>query len=138
MTRLQQIHNALAQIVNTHTHDHLMALCPGLPWWAGTRRNIHPLTPILIIRHPLSTSSIYYDLSNSWFNLLLNSPFPQPLSRFSLVCLLVRNLCFILHTFLLLITHAHTITTCFAVVPRLRHLFLISLSAHYLEICLLP
>ena len=24
-------------------------------------QNIHPLTPILITRHPLSTSSIYYD-----------------------------------------------------------------------------
>ena len=36
-----------------------MAFCPGLPGWASTRRNIHPLTPILIINHPLSTSSIY-------------------------------------------------------------------------------
>jgi len=35
-------------------------LCLGLPGWAGTRRNIHPLTPILIINHPLSVSSIYY------------------------------------------------------------------------------
>jgi len=26
---------------------------PGLPGLAGTRRNIHPLTPILIIRRPL-------------------------------------------------------------------------------------
>jgi len=26
-----------------------MALCLGQPGWAGTRRNIHPLTPILII-----------------------------------------------------------------------------------------
>jgi len=31
-----------------HTHNRLMALCPGLPGWAGTRRNIHPLIPILI------------------------------------------------------------------------------------------
>ena len=29
---------------------------------AGTRRNIHPLTPILIIGHLLSTSSIYYTI----------------------------------------------------------------------------
>ena len=29
---------------NTHTHTQT-ALCPGLPVWAGTRRNIHPLTP---------------------------------------------------------------------------------------------
>jgi len=36
------------------------ALCPGLPGWAGTRRNIHPPT-ILIIIQSLSASSIYYD-----------------------------------------------------------------------------
>ena len=27
----------------------------------GTRRNIHPLTAIMVINHPLSASSIYYD-----------------------------------------------------------------------------
>jgi len=43
-----------------HTHC-VTTLYPGLPGWSGTRRNIHPLTPVLIIRHPLSTSSIYYD-----------------------------------------------------------------------------
>jgi len=32
---------------HTHTHNRLTALCPGLPGWAGTRRNIHPLTSIL-------------------------------------------------------------------------------------------
>jgi len=36
-----------------------------------------------------------------------------------------------------ILQHAHIITTCFAVVPRICHLFLISVSAHYLEICLL-
>ena len=35
----------------THRHNRLMALCPGLPGWASTRRNIHPLTPFLIFRH---------------------------------------------------------------------------------------
>ena len=44
----------------TYTHC-LTAVCLGLPGLASTRRNIYPLTPILIIRHPLSTSSIYYD-----------------------------------------------------------------------------
>ena len=29
------------------THSRLTAICSGLPGWAGTRRNIHPLTPIL-------------------------------------------------------------------------------------------
>ena len=37
---------------HTHTHDRFTALCPGLPGWAGTRRNIHPLTPVLLINHP--------------------------------------------------------------------------------------
>ena len=31
----------------------LTTLCPGLPGWAGTGRNTDPLTPILIIKHPL-------------------------------------------------------------------------------------
>ena len=39
---------------HTHTHNRLTALCPGLPGWASTRRNIHPLTSILIIRHPIN------------------------------------------------------------------------------------
>jgi len=29
-----------------HTHNSLMALCPGLPRWAGTRRDLHALTPM--------------------------------------------------------------------------------------------
>jgi len=44
----------------THTHNRLTALCPGLPRWACTRRNIHALISIVIIKHPLPTSSIYY------------------------------------------------------------------------------
>jgi len=49
--------------VATHTHAHTQpfydsAFCPGQPGWAGTRRNIHPLTPIVVINRPLSTSSI--------------------------------------------------------------------------------
>ena len=30
---------------DTHTHSRFTALCPGLPGWAVTRRDIHPLTP---------------------------------------------------------------------------------------------
>jgi len=48
-------------ITTTIYYNRFTALCPGLPGWAGTRRNIHPLTPIQIINHPLSASSIYYD-----------------------------------------------------------------------------
>jgi len=50
----------------THTHSHttilqLSEFCPGQHGWAGTRRNIHSLTPIVVISHPLSSSSIQYD-----------------------------------------------------------------------------
>jgi len=39
---------------------------------------------------------------------------------------------------LLFAAHAHTIATCFAVVSVLYHLFLVFLSAPYLQLCLLP
>jgi len=47
---------------HTHTHTHTSVLrlcwfCPGQPGWASTRRNIHPLTPIVVINRPLSASS---------------------------------------------------------------------------------
>ena len=70
--------------------------------------------------------------------------FAQPLSMSSLVYLLVwsppphmlyissPNQC------LLFATHDHTIATCFAVVPRLYHLFLYFLSTPYLKPYLLP
>ena len=44
-----------------HTHSRLTALCQGLPESAATSRNVHPLTPIPIVKRPLSTCSIYYD-----------------------------------------------------------------------------
>jgi len=60
---------------HTHTHTTILPLyrfCPGQPGWAATSRNIHPLTPIVVINRPLSASSIY----------------SQSLSKFSLVYLL--------------------------------------------------
>jgi len=74
---------------------------------------------------------------------VLDNVFAQTLSMSSLVYLLVcspsphipyissPNQC------LLFATHAHTIATCFAVVPRLYHLFLVFLWTSYLELCLL-
>jgi len=44
-----------------NNNNYFTTLCLGPPEWAGTRRNIHPLTPILIINHLLSVSSIYYN-----------------------------------------------------------------------------
>ena len=129
---------------NTQHTQLLMALCPGLSRWASTIRNTHLLTPILIIRQPLSTFSIYYDPQHPPYSIyVLDSPFPQPLSSSSLVFLLVWDP--LLQTAYisspnhnLFAVHAHTITACFAVVPMLCHLFLISILASYLEICLLP
>jgi len=63
-----------------------------------------------------------------------DSLFPQSLSKFSLVYLLTWH--HQLHTqyisshnhCLLFSAHAHTIATCFSVVPRLCHLILVSLN----------
>ena len=65
---------------------------------------------------------------------VLDSPFPQPLSRSSLVFLLVWDP--LLHTLYIsspnhhirFATHAYTNAACFAVVPVLCYLFLIFLS----------
>jgi len=64
---------------HTHTHNHLRlsGFCPGQP---GTRRNIHPLTPIMVINRSLSVSSIYYD---PWHPLCSIS---QPGSLFHNLC----------------------------------------------------
>jgi len=49
----------------SHTYTTVLRLygfCPGQSKWAGNRRNIHPLRPIVVINRPSSDSSIYYDL----------------------------------------------------------------------------
>ena len=94
----------------------------------------------MIIRHTSSTSSIYYDPPCSIC--MLDSPFPQPLSRSSLVFLYVLDP--LLHTpcisspnhHLLFAAHAHTITGCSAVIPMLCYLFLTPPLSSCLEICL--
>ena len=45
---------------NNNNNDRFTALCPGLLGWAGTRRNSHPPT-LLIIIQSLSAFSIYHD-----------------------------------------------------------------------------
>jgi len=101
----------------------------------GTRRNIHPLIPIVVINRALSASSIYYDPSLPYRSIYVpDSVFPQSISKFSLVYLLAWHPP--LHTpyisspnrCLLFEAHAHTIATCFAVVPNLCHLILVSLN----------
>jgi len=109
-----------------------MALCPGILGWAGTRRNMHPLTPILLISHPLSASSIatVYSILLAQF-VCLTVCFAQPLSKSSLVYFLIWNppLCtpYISSPShcLPFAMHAHTIAVCFAVVARLYPLFVV-------------
>jgi len=125
----------------TSTILQLSGFCPGQPEWDGTRRNIYPFTPIVVINHPLSASSIYYNPRHPPCSIYMpNSLFPRSLSKFCLVYLMAWHTP--LHTpyisshsdCLLVATHAHTIATCSAVVPRLCHLILVSLSTLYLEL----
>jgi len=53
-------------IYTHHHHTHTQpffgsGFCPGQPGWAGTWKNIHTLTLIVVINNPLSAPSIYYD-----------------------------------------------------------------------------
>jgi len=101
----------------TFTHSHLM--------WSSV---IPYLLPPSVTIHGIL--SVY----------LPDSVFPQSLFKFSLVYLLAWHPQ--LHTpyvsssnhCLLFAAHAQTIATCFAVVPRLCHLILVSLSIIYLEL----
>jgi len=117
---------------------HFTALCPGLPGWASTRRNIHPPTypdyqPIFI------NFLIYHDPQHPPCYVLDNlfahfSPSPYPIWFTS--CSGALHL--ILHTFL------HPISVFFLQhmpiplkdvllqYPSLTHLFLVSLSTLYL------
>jgi len=112
----------------THTHTHttvlwLSGFCPVQPGWAGTRRNIHPLTPIVVISYLLPPFITIHGILPVQFTCL--TVFFHNLSpSFTNHCLLFR-------------AHAHTIATLFAVVLRLCHLLLVSLSTHYLELYLL-
>jgi len=88
---------------------------------------------MLIINHHLSASSTHYDRQHPLYSIyVLDSLFTQPLSKSSLVTTSQSDtLHFILYTSshkhcLLFAMHVHTITTCFAVLPRLRHLILVS------------
>ena len=84
---------------------------------------------------------IIWSMASSLFNLRAYL-FPQSLSKFSLGYLLAWHSP--LHTpyisspnhCLIFAAYAHTIATCFAIIPRLCHLVLVSLSTLYLELYL--
>jgi len=86
------LHDVTLLIKHTQTHTIVLWLygfCTGQPGWAGTRRNIRPLTPIVVINRPLSASSIQHDPRHPPCSTHVpDSLFPQSLSKFSLVYLL--------------------------------------------------
>jgi len=69
-----------------HHHHRFIAFCLGLPGWAGTRRNIHQLTPTI---HDRESSFICFlhllqSIASSLFNLhpwqsFLHNLYPSPL-----------------------------------------------------------
>jgi len=97
-----------------------------------------PTHTYLVINHPLSASSIYYDPWHPTYSIYVpDSLFAQSVSKFSLVYLFAWHPP--LHTpyisapncCLLFAAHVHTTATCFAVVPRLCPLILLSLSLSF-------
>jgi len=123
----------------TTTILRLSGFCLGQPRWAGARRNIHPLTPIVVINHPclLPPSITIHGILPIKFTCLtvfLHNLSPSFLWSYLLLwhpALHTPYICSPNHC-LLFAAHAHTIATCFAVVPRLCHLILVSLSTLYL------
>ena len=57
-------------IITQNNNNRFTAICPGLPGWAGTRRNTHPLT-ILINHHPIFISFFHLprSIASSLFKL---------------------------------------------------------------------
>jgi len=120
----------------THTHTHTHNRFTALWILSGTTRcePVPEETCIhshLVINRLLSASSIYYDPWHPPCSIhapdnLFHNLYPSFLWSTSWLDTL-RFIC-LLHTFIHQVTQAHTITACFAVVPRLCHLILISLK----------
>jgi len=101
---LDHIHVTYVRIyllIYLHTHNCLKALCPGLPRWASTRRNIHTLTPSWSsdILYQLSPFTMIHSILLVQFmclTVLFHNLSPGPLWSSSWS----GTLYFILHTFL--------------------------------------
>jgi len=91
----------------------LSGFCLGQSGWAGTRRNIHPLTPVMVINYPLSASSIYYDPWHRPCSIYMpDSLFAQSLSKlfFGLPLGLAPSTSYFVHCFTQSLSSFHT--TC--------------------------
>ena len=128
----------------THKHTTVLQLygfCLGQPGWAGIRRNIHPLTPIVVINRLLSASSIYYDPWHPPCSIHTRTIFFYNLSpSFLWSKSWPGTLHFILHTLfhpIIVFLSQHipipSQPVLLSVVPRICHLILVSLSTLYLK-----
>ena len=117
---------------HTHTHNRLTAFGPGLP---GTRKNIHQLTPILIIGHPLSSSSIYNDPWHPLCSLFILSSTFRTLSSFPncFSNLLIPPPCFLVSAWTF--CHSTYVLSCFH--HYTFHLLPVIIYTQAFPICLL-
>ena len=129
----------------SHTHTQpfngLLSGTTQVGWYQKKRSptHTHPdhRTSFIIFLH------LQRSMASCLFSLRVESPLGQPLSRSSLVFLLALDPQ--LHTpcisspnhHRLFAAHAHTNAACFAAIPMLCHLYLVSLSAPYLGVYLL-
>ena len=99
----------------THSHQSWSSI---IPYVLPPSITIHGIFPVQFMCLTISLQKLSLVYLLAW-HLPLHTPYISS-----------RNHC------LLFTAHVHTITTCFAVVPRLCHLILVSFSTLYLELYL--
>jgi len=116
----------LETISDNNSNNRFTALCPGLRGWAGTRRNTHPPT-ILIITNLYQLLRLLWSTASPCSNCVLRNLFAQPLSMSFLVYLLVwrppPHIPYIssLNQYLLFTTHAYTTNSVKALKASVSH-----------------
>jgi len=129
-------------ILQVHTHNHFTSLwiLSGTTRVSLCQKKYSPThTPIMVINHPISASSICYDPWHPPCSVYMpDSLFPQSPSFLWCTLGLAPSTLYSIHfspnCCLLFKSRAITITTCFAVALRLCHLILVSLSILYSEL----
>jgi len=142
--KVREFLTAVTAHIYTHTHNHFMALrtLSGTTWVSRYQKKHSPTHTYCVHRSSLICFiHLLRSMASSLFNLrawqFLFTVYvqvflglPVGLAPFTLYFIHFFNYC------LLFAAHAHTIATCFAVVPRLCHLILVCLSTFYLELYL--